>query len=144
MSRAKVVSALSISLTLAVLSLGACDGDLRISTGPRGFSTGGGSGTQPSVLVGRWQRTVVFTDANGLNSSETTWEFRSDGIVIRTLVTKNITLGFSDVIVSTGRWSTSGRTLFITFTSPPGTVQFDFSVFGNVLTLNGQDFIRIA
>ncbi|HJU89878.1 MAG TPA: hypothetical protein VJ672_10825 [Gemmatimonadaceae bacterium] len=131
---------------IALLSLTACDGDLTISTGPRGFSARGGTGssTQPAILIGRWQRTVIFNDASGLNSSETTWEFRADGIAIRTVVAKNITHGLSDVVVSTGRWSATGRTITIVFASTPGFVQLDFIVFGNVLTLNGQDFVRIG
>ena len=146
MGRARAVSLGTASLVVALLSLAACDGDLTISTGPQGFSARGGTGssTQPAILVGRWQRTVIFNDASGLNSSETTWEFRADGIAIRTLVTENLTLGLSDVLISTGRWSASGRTITIVFASSPGLLQLDFSVFGNVLTLNGQDFVRIA
>lgn len=140
MCRGRSVWLLGVSLLL----LSGCDGDLAFSTGPRGLSIGGRGGTQPAALLGRWQRTILFTDVSGQHSSETTWEFRADGIAIRTVVTKNLTQGFSDVVVSTGRWSASGRTLSIAFTSPPGSLLLDFSVFGNVLTLNGQDFVRIS
>lgn len=132
------------SIAALTLALVACDGgDLSVSTGPRAFSTRGGSGgSQPTVLVGRWQRTIIFNANGDTHSSETTWEFRSDGIAMRTVVARNLSQGFSDVTFSSGTWRANGRTLTITFTSQ-GTVSFDFSVFGNVLTLNGQDFVRI-
>ncbi len=133
-------SAMVLAIGLAVL--GCETGDLAISTGPRAFSTRpGDDGARPSVLVGRWQRTVV---TNGV-STETTWELRADGLALRTVVTKSLASATSDVAVTTGFWQTSNGVLIVTLTNPQsGTLQFAYSVFGNVLTLNGLEFVRIS
>jgi hypothetical protein len=130
-----------ILLSLPLVMLG-CSGDLTIATGPRAISTRGGS--QQAALLGRWQRVVTVSVNGVLHSSETTWEFRADGLAIQTIITRNLSSGIGDATVTTASWSTSGRTIFLTFLSQPGSAQLDFTIFGNVLTLNGQDFVRIA
>lgn len=127
-------------------TLAAC-GDVQARLGP-GISVGvgSGSGAQPSALVGIWSRVTVLSDnAGNLHSSRTTWEFRSDGSATRTLVTQNVSAGISDVIVSYANWHTEGSTLVVVFRAPDtGTSRFSFSLFSNVLSLDGRDFVRVA
>jgi hypothetical protein len=89
---------------------------------------------------------VVITDnAGNAHSSRTTWEFRSDGSATRTVVTQNLGAGVSDVITANATWHTEGSTLVITFRAPDsGTSRFSFFVVGNVLSLDGRDFVRIS
>jgi hypothetical protein len=111
-----------------------------------GIQIGTGSDFQHNTLVGLWTRVVVITDGSGsAHSSRTTWEFRSDGSATRTVVTQNLTLGISDIISSNATWRTEGFALVITFRPPDsGTTRFSFSLFRDVLTLNGHDFVRIG
>ncbi len=132
---------LALLIALPFTILGCEGGDLTITTGPA-FSSRGGS--QQTALLGRWQRVVQINVGGVLHAQETTWEFRSDGLAIQTIITRELSSGFGDASVTTAHWSTSGRTLFLDFLSRPGSAQLDFSVFGNVLRLNGQDFVRIG
>jgi hypothetical protein len=105
-----------------------------------------GTSSQHHALVGVWTRAVVITDGQGnAHSSRTTWELRSDGSATRTLITQNVSAGISDVLTATAFWRTEGSTLVVTFRPPDsGTSRFGFSVFGNVLTLDGRDFVRVG
>ena len=126
------------------MSLAACNNvDMRI--GP-GIHVGTGSGAHHDAIVGIWTRVVVISDNDGnAHSSRTTWEFRSDGTATRTLITQNVSAGISDVLTANALWRTEGSTLVITFRSPDsGTSRFGFSVFGNVLSLDGRDFVRVG
>jgi hypothetical protein len=118
---------------------------MRIGPGIQ-IGTGTGSHFQHNSLVGLWTRIVVITDAAGnSHSSRTTWEFRSDGSATRTVVTQNLTSGISDVTSANAIWRTDGSTLVISFRPPDsGTTRFSFSLFRDVLTLNGHDFVRIG
>lgn len=135
-------------VAIAVLGLAglACD-NVNARLGP-GISIGSGTNTstQHSALVGLWTRVVVLTDNQGNeHSSRTTWEFRSDGSATRTVVTHNLSAGITDVLTSNATWHTEGSTIVITFRPPDsGTSRFSFTVFGNVLTLDGRDFVRIG
>jgi hypothetical protein len=134
------------ALAVGVMALGGCnDVELRIGPGIH-VGTGAGSGAQQNAIVGLWTRVVVITDNGGnAHSARTTWEFRSDGSATRTLITQNLSAGISDVITANASWHTEGSTLVITFRSPDtGTSRFFFSVFSNVLTLDGRDFVRIG
>ncbi|HJU69581.1 MAG TPA: hypothetical protein VJ650_15175 [Gemmatimonadaceae bacterium] len=126
-----------------VATLAGCSVDMRI--GP-GIHIGTGTGSHQNAIVGIWTRVVVITDNHGdAHSSRTTWEFRSDGTATRTLITQNVSAGMSDVLTANAFWRTEGATLVITFRSPDsGTSRFGFSVFGNVLSLDGRDFVRIG
>jgi hypothetical protein len=138
------VAALGVALVLAA-SLFACNNvDMRIGPGIH-IGTGTSSG-QHNAIVGLWTRVVVITDNDGnAHSSRTTWEFRSDGSATRTVVTQNLSAGISDVISANATWHTEGSSLVITFRAPDtGTSRFSFSVFGNVLILDGRDFVRIG
>jgi hypothetical protein len=136
-----------MAVTLAVVGLAtACnDFDMRIGPGIQ-IGTGTGSGSHHNAIVGMWTRAIVITDNQGTaHGSRTTWEFRSDGSATRTVVTQNLSSGISDVLTATASWHTEGSTLVITFRSPDsGTSRFGFAVFGNVLSLDGRDFVRIA
>ena len=117
--------------------------DMRIGPGIQ-VGVGNNTGGQHNALVGIWTRVVVISDNQGnTHSSRTTWEFRSDGSATRTLITQSA--GISDVLTATASWHTEGSTLVITFRSPDsGTSRFGFSVFSNVLTLDGRDFVRVG
>lgn len=118
---------------------------MRIGPGIQ-VGVGSGTGGQHNAVVGIWTRVVVVRDNSGNDhSSRTTWEFRSDGSATRTLITQNLSAGISDVLTANASWHTEGSTLVITFRSPDsGTSRFGFSVFSNVLTLDGRDFVRVG
>jgi hypothetical protein len=139
--------AASIALIIFIPLVAACNGDVEMRIGPGiQIGTGTGSHFHQNSLVGLWTRVVVITDGAGnAHSSRTTWEFRSDGSATRTVVTQNLTSGISDVISVNAIWRTDGSTLVITFRPPDsGTTRFAFSLFRDVLTLNGHDFVRIG
>jgi hypothetical protein len=128
----------------ALATFAACNNvDMRF--GP-GIEIETGTTSHWSTLVGVWTRVVVITDNQGnAHSSRTTWEFRSDGSATRTLITQNVSAGISDVLTANAFWRTEGSTLVITFRAPDsGTSHFGFSVFGNVLSLDGRDFVRVG
>ena len=118
---------------------------MRIGPGVH-IGTGTGTGSHHNAIVGIWTRVVVITDHGGsTHSSRTTWEFRSDGSATRTLITQNVSAGISDAQTANAFWRTEGSTLVITFRAPDsGTSRFGFSVFGNVLSLDGRDFVRVG
>lgn len=125
---------------------GGCNNvDMRVGPGIQ-IGTGTGSGSRQNAIVGIWTRVVVITDnAGNAHSSRTTWEFRSDGSATRTLITQNVSAGISDVLTANAGWHTEGSTLVITFRAlDSGTSRFSFSVFSDVLTLDGRDFVRIG
>ncbi|HET7585137.1 MAG TPA: hypothetical protein VFK13_09520 [Gemmatimonadaceae bacterium] len=136
-------------LALLAIAAGAasCDGDaiLGIQTGTPGSVGGGGGGSSNLApeLVGRWRHTEIFNTPNSIQSSQTVWEFRSDGIAVRTITVVDLTTGVGDVITSTGSWSTNGLVVTISFFPPDfGSVSFDFRIVGGVLTLGGIPFQR--
>jgi hypothetical protein len=139
------VARLGIAIVAAVPLLACNDVEMRIGPGIH-IGTGTGSGQQHNGVAGLWTRVVVITDNEGTaHSSRTTWEFRSDGSAARTVVTQNLSAGISDVISANATWHTDGSTLVITFRAPDtGTSRLSFFVFGNVLTLDGRDFVRIG
>jgi hypothetical protein len=145
--RALARVALSAALVIVVPLVAACNGDVEMRIGPGiQIGTGTGSDFRHNSLVGLWTRVVVITDGAGnAHSSRTTWEFRSDGSATRTVVTQNLTLGISDVISTNATWRTEGFTLVMSFRPPDsGTTRFAFSLFNDVLTLNGHEFVRIG
>ena len=137
-------AAIAVALVAGLVTLAACNNvDMRI--GP-GIQIETGTSSHQNAIVGVWTRVVVITDNQGnAHSSRTTWEFRSDGSATRTLITQNVSAGISDVLTANAFWRTEGSTLVITFRAPDsGTSRFGFSVFGNVLSLDGRDFVRVG
>jgi hypothetical protein len=133
-------------LLATVGTLAACNNvDMRIGPGVQ-IGTGFGTGSTHNAIVGIWTRVVVITDDDGnAHSSRTTWEFRSDGTATRTLITQNVSAGISDVLTANAFWRTESSTLVITFRAPDsGTSRFGVSVFGNVMSLDGRDFVRVG
>lgn len=118
---------------------------MRIGPGVQ-IGTGTGTGSHHNAIVGIWTRVTVISDNDGNpHSSRTTWEFRSDGTSTRTLITQNVSAGLSDVLTANASWRTEGSTLVITFRAPDsGTSRFGFSVLGNVLSLDGRNFVRVG
>ena len=140
----------------AALALGACGGEVAITSPPGdggtlsggGLSGGGGTTTTTAGPVGRWTRTLVFEDGwGGYASSETTWDFARDSIATRVNVARNITFGTTEVFVATARWSVDGTVMTVRYVTPDtGTVRFRWRVDrfadGDVLWLDDTPFVR--
>lgn len=138
-----------ISIALFVAFAGvvvACDDSGVVSPDHPTVGFGGNSTTISQSLVGTWRHTFEFVDDFGFaNATETTWTFAADGTAGRTLVTRNLTVGSADTLLTTARWSASGDSLTIEFTSPsPGTFEFTVRVQGNQLTLAGEAYTRVS
>jgi hypothetical protein len=143
----KQAVALGLSLAGALAGAGC---DVQGLIGPRGnqMASFGGSPTSTTTasLAGTWRHALFFVDDFGFtNSTETTWQFSGDGTALRTIVTRNITLGTSDATITVARWRVSGTRVIIDFVSPTtGTIELAFSVQGNQLILAGQTFTRVG
>ena len=141
----------SIALGAALLAALACGGVAMDTVGPFGTGTpnggapvGGSVAAAERLLVGRWMNVYfLYDDIGALHSSETTWQFFSDKAATKTLVTRNHTEGFYDVIVNTYRWSTTGDQL--TIGSPNGTFNqvLAYRINSDTLVLATIPFIRI-
>ena len=137
----------SFALGTAMLFALACGGvlDAPIGTATPNGSTPGGStiANAEKALVGRWLNVRFLVDDFGdLHASETTWQFYSDLCATKTLVTRNLSEGFYDVIVDTFRWSTTGELLSIR--SPSGTnLSLAYRISGDTLFLVTQPFLRL-
>lgn len=109
-------------------------------------AVGGGSNTVTDQLNGTWQNLVVFTDEFGFShSTETVWEFRAAGTAVRTITTRNITLGLVEVAQTTARWRVEDTNLVIEFLPPEsGQVTLQFFFQGDQLVLGGQTFTRVS
>jgi hypothetical protein len=121
-----------------------CDSPGLFGPPGRQVASFGGGTSAATALTGTWRHALFFFDDFGFaNSTETTWQFASDGTAVRTIITRNITLGASDVAITVARWRVSGTRIIIDFVSPTtGTVELDFSISGNQLLLSGQTFER--
>jgi hypothetical protein len=133
---------LVVALALAL----ACDGPGVVTpagSNPIGF---GSSSATSSQVTGTWQRTIFFFDDFGFaQSSETTWQFSSDGTAVRSVVARNLTLGFADVLLATARWRVQGSQLIIDFITPtPGQIQLEFRLQGSQLILAGDTYSRVG
>ena len=109
-------------------------------------ATGGTSGSTATDqrLIGQWSRTVLFQDNSGaVQSSRTTWRFRSDASATRSVVASNLTFGFVDSVVTHARWRIQGGRLALSFLAPAsGDVLFDYRFDGATLVLGGLPFER--
>ena len=136
----------------AAVAVAACGERVDITGGggaPRtgsGTATGGTSGTTATDgrLVGQWSRTVLFQDNSGaVQSSRTTWRFRSDASATRSVVASNLTFGFVDSVVTRARWRIQGGRLALSFLAPAsGETLFDYRIDGATLVLGGLPFER--
>lgn len=115
----RVVAASRLAAVLLFAAvLAACGGEGSGVLAPRTpvqVRTGGASTAADSALVGQWFRLVYFTDSVGLRTSETTWEFRGDGSVTRSVVARLLSSGLTSGVTNGGTWSTSGDSLIVTF-----------------------------
>lgn len=130
------------AMLFAVL-LVSCDGPGVVR--PGGPMVGvSGPATLADAIVGSWQRVLYFIDDLGfVRSSETLWQFASDGTAVRAVYSRNLTTAVADVLLSTARWQVEGAAIRIAFLTPsPGTVLFDARVQGDTLYLAGQPFAR--
>jgi hypothetical protein len=139
------LATIGVVLALGMLTVGCNDFEMRLGPGIH-IGTGTGSRSHHHAILGLWTRVAVITDnAGNAHSSRTTWEFRSDGSATRTVVTQNLSAGISDVISANASWQTEGSTLVVSFRAPDsGTSRFSYFVSGNVLSLDGRDFVRIS
>src|SRR5215207_7995488 len=119
------VSAVALVAALVAGSLAGCSGGGEL-TGTLGrekltVRDGGTGGTILPTLVGQWFRLVYIPDSAGsIRTSETTLDLRSDGTLVRTVLTRQLSFGFVDQVVSTGSWRATSTTLTLTI-GPAGT-----------------------
>ena len=127
---------------LATLS---CDGP-GVASPRNGVVLGGGTAASALSVVGTWRRLVVFVDDFGFaRSSETTWQFGADGAVARVLVTRNLSLGLIDVLVSAGRYRLSNDQVIVDLVTPsPVQLQLSLRLVGEQLELAGQTYLRVS
>ena len=139
----------SIALGVALLCALGCggvgvDGPLGVGTSNGGAPVGGSVAAAERLLVGRWLNVQFFVDGIGvLHSSETTWQFFADKAATKTLVTRNHTEGFYDVIVNTYRWSTTGDQLTIGSANGTFNQVLAYRISGDTLVLATMPFIRV-
>jgi hypothetical protein len=151
--RARLTPLAAAALAALVATLAACGagGVVDYGTGVTGGGTGttGGTGGQTTApFLGRWWRLYTFTSGGAARTSETFWDFRSDGSAVRTLITTNVTDGVADAVVWVGRWRMIGGEVEITYTSPTtGVVRFRWTIErglnGDVLYLDDVWFQRL-
>ena len=122
----------------------ACDGPGVVSP-TRGLVGRAGVGSASSSVVGTWRRTLFFIDDFGIaRSSETTWRFTSDLGAARVQVSRNLTFGLVDVLVSAGRYRLNNTTVIIDLITPtPLQLQFEVRLTGDQLELAGQTYLRV-
>ena len=146
-----------VALALGTLTLAGCAGVEVLGTdstlGGTGGGTGGGvvggggtgSGAHACAVVGQWTRALLVAGPDGdVHESRTTWEFRSDGSAIRTIIAWNWTEGIYDTLTSVAQWSTNGSKLTITYVAgATGTLTLDWRVDGDVLTIGPDQFARV-
>jgi hypothetical protein len=137
---------LGVAVAAAVLSTAACgDANWAASFGPGGVQIG--VSTQPgNAVLGRWFR---VDGAPGTTSSETTWDFRSDGTASRTIVTRTANGDAIATGVQTFRWSAGAGVIVLDFGPPSFQVQrvpfsIDYGVNATVLTLDGVQYNRLG
>ena len=145
--------AIAVAAVAASAALAGCGGDVSV-TSPLGgeLSTGGlpgGSATSTGAIAGRWTRTLLIEDAyGGYLSSESTWDFASDGVATFVNVVRDYAYGTSDVTVTSARWSVDGTTMTIRYVTPDaGTARFRWRIErfadGDVLWLGETRFVRV-
>ena len=123
----------------------ACDGPG--VAGPAGGRVARVGGANPVLaLVGSWRRVIFFLDDfNYARSSETTFQFNTDGSVVRVQVARNHTLGLADVVVSTGLWRMDGAKVVLDFVTPTKfQLSLDARIVGDQLELAGQTYLRVS
>lgn len=123
----------------------ACDGPGVVSP-QRGAVARTGSSTAASSLVGTWRRTVYFIDDFGYaHSSETSWQFSADGAMARVQVTRNLTFGIADVLVSAGRYRVEGTRVVIDIITPtPTQLSYEVRRTGNQLEIAGEPYLLVG
>ena len=132
-------------LLAAVAILTACGGYGPSEPYLRQTGVAFGSDSAAPNIVGTWRRQVTFIDEYGfVNSFESTWTFDAFGNAVRTEVTASVTLAVADTAITTGVWRFDGPLVAITFLQPsPGQLRLDVLVQGNVMTLGGQEYLRV-
>ncbi|MGQ0767284.1 MAG: hypothetical protein ACT4OZ_16670 [Gemmatimonadota bacterium] len=135
-----------IILGFLAVAMAACSGSGPLGSDGPIIARTGAVNQEGAVFNGTWQRRTFFLDDFGFaNSSETTWQFLTDGSVVRTQITRNLTLGLADVVLSTGRWRVSGTRLIIDFQLPaPSRLEFEARVVSGQLELGGEVYLRVG
>lgn len=132
---------------VAVGALGAvgCDGPGVVSP-RRGVVGQVGGGGAAAAVVGTWRRTIYFIDDFGYaHSSETSWQFGADGAAARVQVTRNLTFGIADVLVSAGRYRVEGTRLVIDLITPsPVQLSYEVRRTGTQLEIAGEAYLLVG
>jgi hypothetical protein len=130
----------------AALLLTGCDGTGVAAPGTVRFAQSGAGGAGiAQALLGSWRRAIFFIDDFGIaRSSETTWRFDADGAVVRVQVSRNLSLGLADVVVSAGRYRVENTRVLIDIVTPaPAQLAFELRITGTQLTLAGEPYLRV-
>lgn len=129
---------------IAMLLAAACDGPGVAGPGRMRFGQVG-SVDLSTAIVGTWRRAVFFLDDFGVaRSSETSWQFGSDGSVVRVLLSRNLTYGLADAQVSSGRYRLENSTLRVDFITPaPSRLSFTIGRSGDQLTIAGEPYLLV-
>ncbi|MEP7381112.1 MAG: hypothetical protein ABI910_05460 [Gemmatimonadota bacterium] len=130
---------------LVAMLLTACDGPGVASPGAVRFGQVG-SNDLSQAIVGTWRRSVFFLDDFGIaRSSETSWQFGSDGAVVRILLARNLTYGLADVQVITGRYRIENTRLLVDVLTPsPTQLSYEVRRSSNQLTIAGEPYVLAA
>lgn len=131
--------------TLFTVGTTACDGPGVVT--PRGSVVGQvGGGSAASAIVGTWRRTIYFIDDSGYaHSSETSWQFAADGAAVRVQVTRNLTFGIADVLVSAGRYRLEGTRIVIDLVTPvPSQLTYEVRRTGTQLEIAGEPYLLVG
>ena len=136
---------LGLAAAAVSLALGGCDGP-GIASPRRVTIATTGAGAASLSIVGNWQRIVYFVDDFGISrATETTWQFGSDGTVVRVQVARNITFGLVDVLVSAGRYRMDGSRVTIDLATPTTTqLAYEVRRTGSQLELAGQLYLLVS
>jgi hypothetical protein len=134
-----------LALSVAV-SVTACGDNSPTGSAPRQTGSIGGGDIAAPDIVGTWKRSITFFDEFGfVNTIVQTWTFDQFGNAARIEVRANETLAEADTVITTGFWRFDGPLVVVNFLEPsPGQLRMDVLVQGNVMTLGGQEYVRVA
>lgn len=137
----------AVGILLVATALVACDGPGVVSPGNRTtiIARVGGSSTSGAV-AGTWRSALFFVDEFNISrTTETTWQFGTDGTAARIVVARNLTFGLVDVQTAAGRWRVEGSALVVDFVTPSVfQVLLSMQLAGDQLTLAGETFLRAS
>ena len=108
-----------------------------------GASSGDGSGTVDSSLIGTWSLVVIDTVDGDATSNQTTWTFNGDGTFIQVVATNDLVTGTNTSTTATGTWSAESGSIDLTLQTPSASTEsFSYEVSGDAHTLDSHVYQR--